>query len=809
MRKDTWFCAIALGAALGWGWVCPGPSSALAATPSGTTPAPTVSRQGLASSSVTKRLIDVAYDLRYGPGLTPAKAEQAIVFLQAAGQLDAGADVAPLLLELACQHSTQDHSAQVPEWLLRCTQPSVDLDAIRSAVRYSLERLDTPQRRDQFLGALLDRIGGKDPILDSELMTLRGLLASERADRQAALALFSKAYEVDKYNRLAFAKLAELSPDQIGPAAYLEHLRLAMHEAPFDPETVTAFAQYAEQLELFDLAGAAYGYLVDLYKTLHPSQVLTSEVYLPWAISLYHTADHLKVVEIAAQVRKAGRLDLFLEALASKAAAKAGDRPQADRIILDAEQAALQAAGQPAAGGAGDSQIGPRYLAWFYCFAKPDKAQALDWANKAYAAEPNTLAAGSLLAYALVMNDQAQWARPLIQQWGGNQIAELALGQILLAEPDKEKALDTLRSAVAKDPGSLVAEQARDLLAQQGQPYRPPVDTEAVLKPLTASLGQTLVPRFVRAAEWATFQVTVPTNTFPYDSDIQGKVVITNQGFDPLVIGEGGWMKGMVRVDAKVTGDLTRDLPGLISRRVFSDCRIAPGHSAAASVPLMIGPLRDLLMTHIQANLRIEFTVYWDPQTGLDGRVVTGLADLAPATLTVSRPAVSLTATGLRNMYNAMPTIDTAQRVKTASVFVGLLKEQQAMAKQGVLYKFRFADWMPGVLKTALAQESGLLMGRGPDQWVVEVHTLVDMIGLSLDIDVMKAVAQGLSDARWPVRMTALYLLAQSGDPGFGRVVEWTSRYDVDPLVRAMAGALMADAAGSVQPGAQPLVGRP
>jgi hypothetical protein len=319
------------------------------------------------------------------------------------------------------------------------------------------------------------------------------------------------------------------------------------------------------------------------------------------------------------------------------------------------------------------------------------------------------------------------------------------------------------------------------------------------------------VPRFVRAAEWATFQVTVPTNTFPYGSDIQAKVVITNQGCDPLVIGETGWLKGVVRVDAKVTGDLTRDVPGLVSRKALSDCKIAPGHSATASLPLAVGPLREFLLTHVQANLKIEFTVYWDPHVGADGRVAVGPADLAPATLTVSRPAVDLTAAGLRNMYNAIPSIDATQRIKTAALFVGLLKEEQAMAGEGVTYKVRFADWMPGLLKGALTHDSGLVLGRGRgvDQWVVEIHGLTDMIHLSLDIDLKQAAAQAMADVRWPVRIAALYLLAQAGDSSFGKVLEWTAKYDLDPSVRAMAMALAAEAAPSGLPAGPSIPAKP
>jgi len=808
MRKDRWFRTIALAAALLGGWVWPGLTHALSPAKPPDQPGAAAIPETLTSASVAKRFYDIGCELRYGEPLTPVQAEQAIVFLTAAGQLDAATDIYPLLLDLACRHGRQDHSAQVGEWLVRAVRPSADLETLRAAIRYMLDHLASSQQKEQLLGTLLERIGGKNAVLDSELTTLDGLLVLERPDRQAARMVFAKAYQINKYNKLAFAKLAELAPDQITAVQYLEHLRLALHETPFDLEAATAFAQYAEQLELYDLAAGSYGYCADLFTHLHPSQGLPPDIYLPWAISLYHTEDRRKVIEIAADLRKSGRIDIFLEAMAGKAAAKAGDTDLADRILSAAEQLALQGVGQRPAGGTGSSQVGPRQLAWFYCFAKPDKAQALDWANKAYAEEPNSVGAGALLAYALVVNDQPQWAKPLIEKWGGNQIAQFAQAQMQLAETGKGKAIDTLKSAIGKDPGSLVAEQAKERLAQQGLEYRPQADTEAILNTLSTSLGQTLVPRFVDPNRWAAFQVTVPANTFPYGSDVMAKVIITNQGWDPLLIGDQGWMKGTVRVDAKVTGDLTQEFPHLLSRRVFYDGQIPPGHSATAPLRLVTGRLRDMLLTYPQASLRVEFTVHWDPQVAADGLAIGRLPGVAPVTLTISRPRVELAAKALRGQFNAMSLAETAEKIKTAELFVGLLKEQQAMAAQGVQYKFKFAEWMPVLLKTSLTHDSGLLLYPGPDQWVVKVHAMADMIQLPLDMDLTKAVARNLTDTHWPVRLMALYLLALDGDGEFGPVLEWASKYDVHPLVRDMTAALMAGPAaplkGAASGGASP-----
>jgi hypothetical protein len=67
---------------------------------------------------------------------------------------------------------------------------------------------------------------------------------------------------------------------------------------------------------------------------------------------------------------------------------------------------------------------------------------------------------------------------------------------------------------------------------------------------------------------------------------------------------------------------------------------------------------------------------------------------------------------------------------------------------------------------------------------------------LPLDHALLKAAAENLSHTQWPVRMMALYLLANAQQDGFEKVLQWTVRNDPDPSVRDMALALSAAPAG-------------
>ena len=59
---------------------------------------------------------------------------------------------------------------------------------------------------------------------------------------------------------------------------------------------------------------------------------------------------------------------------------------------------------------------------------------------------------------------------------------------------------------------------------------------------------------------------------------------------------------------------------------------------------------------------------------------------------------------------------------------------------------------------------------------------------LSLDYDVVQAVAANLDNTDWPVRMMAMYLLAKTQKGKFDKVLSSAATYDSSERVREMAG---------------------
>jgi hypothetical protein len=424
-----------------------------------------------------------------------------------------------------------------------------------------------------------------------------------------------------------------------------------------------------------------------------------------------------------------------------------------------------------------------------------DVGKALDWANKAYSSDPNSATSAAILAYSLVMNEQMEWAKPLIENYERNQIAELALGQIQLAQAEAEQAeekkeekrkaaIEILKAAIARDPGSLEAERAKEILAQHDAEYIPPAAPGVILEALKSRFGQTIIAEFIGPEKMISVQLNTRGNKFPYDSEFDGTIAITNNSARPLVIGDDGLFTGNIRIDANVSGDLNKHIPNLISVKIQPASPVKPERSIFFPMQLVTGELKQILLGHPQASLDIEFTAYLDPITTDDGKIANRIRSIEPVKAVVKRPAIELTTKYLQNRVHSLTKGQQGQKIKTAQLFIGLLMEQHAMAGREPPYRFRYADWMPTTLKSAL------LHNLTRDDWVVKAHIIAGMLPLALDHQLINGVAENLNDTHWPIRMMAMYVLAKKQNQNFGKVLDWAAKYDSNKLVRDMAFAL-------------------
>jgi len=728
----------------------------------------------LFSPSAGQRFCEIASDLVGSNTVTGPQAEQAVIFLTAARNVGAPVqDILPEMINTICLHCRKNHFKLVHTLLSEYIDESADLVVAQRALDYLLDRLDTREQRESFLAGLFQNIGKKNPAFDSELAAMIGRLVAEKPNPKAAEFYFMQAYSNNKYNLYAFQMLDKLTNHKLHPTIYIEQLRRTLQKNPLNLQNALDFAGYAEKLQLYNTATEAYEYCAKLFNYLHPRQNLPASIYLPWALSAYNSPrKQQKCLEIAAQIEKQQRFDLLLKAIAAKAAQKIGDEDRAQNILKSAQKRAENLLKNKSTA----NQLLPQELAWFYCFALPNTENALDWANKAYSAEPDSPSAGALLAYALILNHQTEPAQSLIENQTQTQISTLVKAHVQIKNNQKDAAIETLQDAVARDPGSFAAEQAKQLLTQLDAVYLPPTDPNITLTMLQNNFPHNIVPQFLTPDKILSVQLNLRGSKFSYSSDLDGNIAVKNLGPEPLVIGENCLFQGNISINADITGDLNRHIKNLVSIKIRPPEPIQPATSILVPVKLAAGKLRRILLDYPQASLKIEFTVFADPQNPLPG--------LKPKTLLVKRTATQLTTRFLRNRFNSLSQGLQGQKIRTTKLFVGLLAEQYRMADRKPLYKFRYADWMPEMLTSALVNN------LTNADWVLKTHTMAWMLTLPAHYELLSAISENLNNPHWPARLMALYLLSHSQTADFDRVLQYTAEYDPHQLVRQMAAAL-------------------
>jgi HEAT repeats len=745
----------------------------------------------LFSPSVSQLFYEMAYDISHKDNMTDSQTEQAIVLLNAAMEMDTSASSATAdMIEILSRPGSHRHLQMLYDTLIKYTDKNADSLVATNAAKFLLNQLDSRQQRETLLRRMIQDIGKSNLSVRSELATLLGLLFVEKADNADAFKAMAMAYNWNKYNQLAFEKLVELAPDQINPVLNLEYLRFKLRKNPLDLGVAIALAQYSQKTQLYDTAAGNYQYCADLFQFLYPGQNVPTAIYIDWMTCCYNAPrGKPKCLQLAEQFRKQGRFNLQIEVIAARAAAKTGDTETAGRIIETAEQKAIQATGE---------SIDYKSLAWFYCFIRKNTEKAVDYANKAYAAEPNSPVAAGLLACAMVDSNQLDSAKPLFENFPQTQFADFAKARFDLTKGQKQPALDSMRAAIDKDPGSIVAEQTLMLLDEQKSEYIPIYDTNVIMTAFKQSVGEQIIPEFLSPDRMLSFQLNIRGNRFAYGSDLAGTIIITNNWYEPVIISEDGLCKGRILIDANVTGDISRRYEKIVLTTTRPSQPIEPGRSVTVPVRLYVGPLKQLLISHPQASLNIRFTAYLDPVTIPDGNMISAIPGIMPVTVNIERPKTEITQDYLQNRLNSLAQDKQGPKIKAAQLFAGLLMENLEMANsppdsardRQASYKLISSDWMNIMIESALAQ------CLTDSDWVVRTNSMAAIAELPLDYKLTNAAATGLNDQHWPARMTAVWLLAQKQqDYNFAKVLDHIAQYDDRDFVRNMAIALGGKAA--------------
>lgn len=766
-----------------WGLVCLGPTIAAAQSKEG---------QPFHSPTAATVLAKAAMDAYADDPFSARTIEVTMTFLEAATSLDEQLESAhEMLLKVAvsAMASPNDYSRAVRDALRQYLDERSNLAIVKGGVEYLLGQLQTRTEREMLLTRLLSVYGNKNSAVTSELTTQLALLEIERADFTAAFQRLQYAYSLNPYNMLAFSKMMELSAPEGGSLPYgmlVLHLRRMLEMNPLDIRAARAYADILRKVQLYEAAQQAYVYCADLYGYLYPGQMLPTEFLLAWSLCAFQSdKTGNQCLVLAEQARAEGREDLMLEATAGLALIRMG---QAEKGRQRLEAAAQRAAERLSTEGK-TSGILPEHLSWFYSFVLPDEERALAWGHEAISQHPDSPQAQALFAYALVKNGQDDLARQYLEKAEeSDPVALFTRAEILLKEANTAAAFAALRKIVEMGPETILAWRAQEVLKANGSEYLPAFSPSEIAQYLKAEFGEEVNPKFLPLSKLVRTKLRMNGSEYPYGSDMPATVVVDNIGPRLLIIGPMGMLRGDVRIDAEVRGDLVRSFPSLVRFPFHPSLPIRPGEHATVTVDLITGPLRRLLRTHPQASVEIDFVLQMDaPDRNGSGEVDT-LLHLAPVRQTVRRLSVDLTYDFLIQRLSGLAKGTEGQKFRSAELFTGLLAEQEAaLAKQA---GYRFVRAEPTLLIDAVRR---LL---ADEDWIIRLRTLSTLTDVSLTLDpaLIGSVSENLSHERWPVRMMSLYILSTLESKNFDSVLNWVARYDTNPQVRQMARALGAAA---------------
>ena len=738
-------------------------------------------QEQLASPLTAQTFYNAGYELYTAKDANFLSAMQAVIFLNAAINLDSRANyVLGDIINIAWQYPDRNFSDVVKLALNEYIDRSTDLEVASKAVGYLLERLDNREQREQLLQGMIYQMTDKNTMFTSDILAQLGFLKAETADTNEAQKYLMRAFAMNKYNRLAFAKLAELSENSgssLPDIVYLQNLRYAVRSNPLDLDSAFSFSRDCQALGLYAPASAGYKYCADLSKYLNGKDSIEPALCRPWMFSCYNAKQYSQCGSILEQVRAGGVFDVQIEAFAAAAAKQAGDN-QTMQAIFDAIKARANKIL------AGELKVSPGEVAdytWFFSFlADSNSEDILTWATKAYA-DQNSVDSASLLSYALVKNKQSDIAKPLLEKIGTTMpSAGLAKAEILMQDGDSNSAIELFKSVVASSPGTFEAGKAIAKLKELGSEYISPINTETLNSVLINDFGQTFFSRFVEPEKMVKLYFNVKGSVFSYGSEIKGSLVIINNYTEPMIVSPDAMIKGNIRIDAKIAGDLTEQIPALIEKRVRPSYEIKPGNALFIPIRLDTGKLKNILDCHPQAELNLEFTAYIDPQMTPDGKI-NNLLKMPPARVILKRRKLDLNIQYLQQRFDAMKKGHQEQKAQSAQLFAGLLAEQQKLRQTGTPYRFMYAE--PELLSSALAR------CLAENDWVLKVQTMAAMQRLKLDYRLTEAVSQELNNQYWPVRLMAVFVLARNQQQ-FTPVLSWTQQNDPNPLVKQMASVL-------------------
>ena len=107
---------------------------------------------------------------------------------------------------------------------------------------------------------------------------------------------------------------------------------------------------------------------------------------------------------------------------------------------------------------------------------------------------------------------------------------------------------------------SLAAENGRMRLKDLDSEYIEEVAGERAIKELERNFGSTVVPPFTPLEKIVDVKLGAGGSDLRYSGDLDASITITNRSFQPIVISDSSFIKGHIRIDAQIRGDVEKSI---------------------------------------------------------------------------------------------------------------------------------------------------------------------------------------------------------------------------------------------------------
>jgi len=225
-------------------------------------------------------------------------------------------------------------------------------------------------------------------------------------------------------------------------------------------------------------------------------------------------------------------------------------------------------------------------------------------------------------------------------------------------------------------------------------------------------------------------------------------------------------------------------LPRLLEGTFRPSRPILPGESVSVRLEVNTGELTRILFTHPQVSVDVKFSVYLDPAEIGDGTIASSIKGVNAIEGVIRRKGVVLSQEFVVQRLDALAKGQEGQKIRAVELFAGLYAEQLVYQAGRVLYRHIQAE--PSLLTDAVRR--AVL----DENWKVRVNTLIFLSEHSVPLDyaMTLSVSENLNHELWPVRLAAMWLLANQQKSSFQSVLDWSAQNDPFWLNRRLAIAL-------------------